>query len=348
MWRVRYAVKALIAHTLYYAGILDLMRSRALRNKAVVLMYHRVLTADERARTASHPGYVVSDKTFARHMACLKRRFTVLSEQQFVEHLDDGRPFPDSSCLITFDDGWHDNLTHALPALREHGLPAVVYLPVNFIGARRLFWREALTRVLLEAVRQCRRGDAGLDRLRAVLRTHGLEQVLAIADADPRAAVIEAVQQQAHRRMEDDGALLEELQDILGIDVEALETTDTFLTWEQVRAMAACGLSFGAHGLEHRLLGDLPAAEADREVRESMRIVADRVGAPVLGLSYPNGSVTPAVRAMVAAAGYRAAFTTEPGTVSVDDDRLLLRRVNIHEDMTRSTPMFLARIVGLF
>lgn len=348
MWRLRYALKAAIAHGLYYLGILDLMRARTLRHKAVVLMYHRVLTADERACTASNPGYVVSDTTFARHMAYLKRRFTVLSELQFVQHLEDGRPFPDSSCLITFDDGWHDNLTHALPVLRTHGLPATIYLPVNFIGVRRLFWREALTTVLLEAVLRCRRGEADPDRLRVTLQAHGLEHVLALREANPRAAVVAAVQQQAHRRMADNGTLLAALQEHLGIDVEALDTTDTFLSWEDVRAMAADGVTFGAHGTEHRPLGTLPSAEADHEVRESMRVVADQVGAPVLGLSYPNGSVTPAVGAMVAAAGYRAAFTTEPGTVSVDDDRFLLRRVNIHEDMTRSTPMFLARIVGLF
>jgi peptidoglycan/xylan/chitin deacetylase (PgdA/CDA1 family) len=348
MWRLRYAIKASIAYTLYYLGILDLMRARVLRNKAVVLMYHRVLPAAQRARTASHPGYVVSDTTFARHMDCLSRCFTVLSEQQFVEHLDKARPFPDSSCLITFDDGWHDNRTHALPVLRAHKLPAVIYLPVNFIGTRRLFWREALTHALLEAIRQQRRGDVSSDAVRGVLDPHGLGHVLDIADPDPRHAVIEAVQQQAHRRMQDDGALVKVLEELLGVEVQAMETGDTFLSWEDVQEMSAAGISFGAHGVEHRLLGDLPPAEADFEVRESRRVVADRIGAPVLGLTYPNGSVTPAVRGMVEAAGYSAAFTTESGPVAATDDRFMLRRVNVHEDMTASTPMFLARIVGLF
>jgi peptidoglycan/xylan/chitin deacetylase (PgdA/CDA1 family) len=348
MWRLRYAVKATLAYTLYYLGVLDLMRSRVLRNKAVVLMYHRVLPEAQRARTASHPGYVVSDTTFARHMHCLSQRFTVLSEQQFVSHLDDGHPFPDSSCLITFDDGWHDNLTHALPVLRTHHLPAAIYLPVNFIGTRRLFWREALTHALLEAIRQQRRGDVSSDAVRNVLESHGLGHVLDIADPDPRSAVIEAVQQQAHRRMQDDGAVVKALETLLGVEVQAMETGDTFLSWDEVHDMAAAGISFGAHGVEHRLLGELPPAEADFEVRESKRVVTERVGAPVVGLTYPNGSVTPAVRGMVEAAGYRVAFTTEPGPVAVGDDRFLLRRINVHEDMTASTPMFLARIVGLF
>ena len=48
------------------------------------------------------------------------------------------------------------------------------------------------------------------------------------------------------------------------------------------------------------------------------------------------------------AAGYRLAFTIDSGHVSCDDDHFALRRVNIHEGMTRSTPMFMARLAGIF
>ena len=50
----------------------------------------------------------------------------------------------------------------------------------------------------------------------------------------------------------------------------------------------------------------------------------------------------------VKCAGYRLAFTIEPGHVSAGDDRFSLRRMNIHESMTRSAPMFMARLTGLF
>ena len=181
MRRFAYLAKACIAQLLFTLGVLDLLRSRRLRGRAVVLMYHRVLSTEARARSASHPGYLISDATFARQMAFLKTHFTVLTEQQFVEHLDTGRPFPDSSCLITFDDGWQDNLTHAWPVLRALRLPAVIYLPVNFIGTTRLFWREALTHVLLEAVRRVRAEGSVSGDLRALLRAHALDHVLASA-----------------------------------------------------------------------------------------------------------------------------------------------------------------------
>lgn len=347
MWRLRYAIKAAIASGLFHLGIFRLLRRR-LRGKAVVLMYHRVLPETARARSGSHPGYIVSDVTFAMQMAHLKRHFTVISEREFAAHLDEARPFPDGACLITFDDGWRDNLTHALPVLRAHGLPAVIYLPVNFIGTERLFWREALTHALLAAIEQVRRDGRRRPELETVLSPSGLADVLAIADDDPRPAVIAAVDAHSRLRMQDDGALVRRLEKCLGIGVAAGVHPDGFLSWAEIREMAAAGLSFGAHGAEHRLLGELSVSEAAAELRESKRIVSEQVGQPVLGLSYPNGSVTPAVRALADELDYRVAFTTRPGAVAVGDDRLMLARVNVHEDMTSSLPMFMARVFGLW
>src|SRR5262245_40451102 len=151
-------------------------------------MYHRVLTTDEQGRAGSHPGIVVERDTFVRHMALLRQRFVVLSVQEFAAHLEQNRPFPSSSCLITFDDGWRDNFVNALPVLEAQQLPSVIFLPVNFIGTNRLFWREALTQLLVRACLVARE-PSHRDRLREPLSALGMEQVLDIPDQDPRAKI---------------------------------------------------------------------------------------------------------------------------------------------------------------
>jgi hypothetical protein len=77
--RISYSVRLVLSYLLYYSGVLHLVRRFRLRRKAVVLMYHRVLNTEQQARTASHPGLVVGDETFARHVAVLKRFFAVLT-----------------------------------------------------------------------------------------------------------------------------------------------------------------------------------------------------------------------------------------------------------------------------
>lgn len=343
----RHAVKSAIAHGLYYSGLLGLWQTVALRHRAVVLMYHRVLEPEQAGLTGSHPGIIVTQDTFARHMAVLKRRFTVLSLDAFADHLERKIPLPHSSCVVTFDDGWKDNVVNGLPVLKRHGIPALVFLPTNFIGHRRVFWREALTHVLVAAIMASRTDSARRARFADLLGPLDLGSVLDIEDEDPRAVVIDFLGRQRLLAAPAE-ALIAALTDVLGRRVEDMATPDTFMDWADVDAMERSGTAFGGHGVEHRPLALATLEEARDEIQGSKAVVSARFPGTVPTFSYPNGSLNHDVVNLVRAAGYRFAFTTEPGAVRCTDDPLRLRRVNIHEDMTSSTPMFLARLVGLF
>ena len=346
--RLKHAIKVSIAHVLYYTGALSLLQVLRLRRKAVVLMYHRVLDEHERERSGSHPGIIVSRETFERQMAFLKRRFVVLSAEDFATRLEQRRPFQDSSCLITFDDGWIDNYTTALPILSKSKLPALIFLPVNFIGGRRLFWQEALTHLLLRVVREVRNNPDARDRFGPILRDAQLEYVLDLPGNDPRPAIAEAVGAQKNAALQDRDRLIGSLTTLLGARAGELSTSDAFVDWEQVAAMTRDGIAFGAHGAEHHLLTNIPAMQAKGDIRDSKEVLDRKLGRPTATFSYPNGAWNRELSREVQQTGYQLAFTTEPGYVSCDDDPLTLRRLNIHEDVTSSMPMFLARIVGLF
>ncbi|MCS6285456.1 MAG: polysaccharide deacetylase family protein [Nitrospira sp.] len=346
--RVKFIIKIVVSYVLYALGVLQVWKHIVLRKKAVVLMYHRVLTREERARTGSHPGIVVDRDAFASQMAMLKQRFNVLSVEEFADRMERKIPFDDASCLLTFDDGWRDNFSHALPILQRYGLPAVVFLPVKFIGGRRIFWQEHLTHLTLKAVKQARCEPGCRERLRKLLALADLDSMLDLPDHDPRLAIMEAVRRQkrlATSVIETTIASLASELDLRGDDHESL---DGFLDWEQVKSMARQGIAFGGHGGEHRILTFVSLSEAQDEIRSAKDVIAGHLQETVPIFSYPNGNWSPDVAKLVEKAGYRLAFTTEPGFVSCEDNRFTVRRINIHEGLMNSRPLFLARIVGLF
>lgn len=346
--RVSHAVKSAVAAALYYSGLMRLWQTIALRDRAVVLMYHRVLTDDERRHAHSHPALIVERDTFARHMAVLARSFRVMSVAEFAGHLERREPFPPGACVITFDDGWLDNYLNALPALAAHRLPSLVFLPMNYIGQRRAFWQEALVQLLLRARAVARRDAGQRAALTARLDGVGLSAALDVADADPGAAILTLVSgQKAHTRATLEG-LIADLAGDLAVPLDELARADGFIDWDQVKAMSASGVTFGGHGMEHFLLSQVPVAVAAQEVGESKAVLDARVGEAVPTFSYPNGYWTPDVAALVKAAGYRLAFIAQGGPVRCEDDPFTLRRINIHQAVTNSTPLFLARVVGLF
>ena len=100
--------------------------------------------------------------------------------------------------------------------------------------------------------------------------------------------------------------------------------------------------------MEHFLLSQVPLEVAAAEVHGSKTALEARLGEVVPTFSYPNGYWTPEVAATVRAAGYRLAFIAQGGPIRCDDDPFTLRRVNIHQAVTDSTPLFFARLVGLF
>jgi peptidoglycan/xylan/chitin deacetylase (PgdA/CDA1 family) len=346
--RARHVLKVLAAEALYRTGMLRLLQAVLLRGRAVVLMYHRVLTPEERARSGSHPGIIVDADTFAVHMALLKSRFTVLSWEQFAGHVNRRIPFPSSSCLITFDDGWSDNYTNAFPVLTRENLPAVVFLPVSYIGERRLFWQEALTHLLRRTRTDTERRPELAHSLREFLTRHGAAATLDVPTEDLDDTVASIVTDLKQTSQTSPYSFVEELASVLGVDVGQLAPVDTFIDWRQAQVMADAGIAFGGHGVTHRLLTHLPDDEAEREARVSREAVLDRLAQSEPGFSYPNGSWSPPAAEAVQRAGYQLAFTTAPGPVRCTDEPYALRRVNIHEDATGRPSLFLARVLGLF
>lgn len=346
--RLGFGVKWAAAQLLYWLGLLDLWKRTALRGRAVVLTYHRVLPAGWLGRTWSHPGIVVERKTFERHLRLLQRKFRVISLDEFVSHVESRTPFEEPSCLITFDDGWLDTFVEAWPALRRCGLPSVVFPSVNYIGTARVFWQEELARALFLSWGAANRGPDVRERIVGQLAPHGVVHLL---DASPETVrhlihdTISALKRSAPDRAT--GDLSERLWTVLGEDARAEQHIDTFLDWEQARQMAADGVRFGGHGATHRILTDLPEPLAAAEVQQSRERLAHELGSHPVAFSYPNGDWNPGVACVVRSNGFKVSFSTERGHVSAGDDPFCLNRINVHEDVTRSVPMFYARIVGL-
>jgi peptidoglycan/xylan/chitin deacetylase (PgdA/CDA1 family) len=96
-----------------------------------VLMYHKVNDVDGNTVT-------VPVGQFDEQMAQLgELGYTVVSLDDVLAHYLDGKPLPPQAVLITFDDGYLDNLENAMPILQRHGYPAVLFAPIGYLGGNR-------------------------------------------------------------------------------------------------------------------------------------------------------------------------------------------------------------------
>jgi peptidoglycan/xylan/chitin deacetylase (PgdA/CDA1 family) len=97
-----------------------------------ILMYHSI--SDE--TTPKSKEFTVAPKMFADHLSHLAQQgYTPLTVSQFVEALEHPYPvLPERPVVLTFDDGYADFYTNALPALLHHGFSATLYVATAYVG----------------------------------------------------------------------------------------------------------------------------------------------------------------------------------------------------------------------
>jgi peptidoglycan/xylan/chitin deacetylase (PgdA/CDA1 family) len=309
------------------SGVHAQQRKRLDGTCAVILTYHRVLPSEEAARLSVEPGMYVTPETFARHLSWLRTSFRVLRLSEVIGHLSENRALPPGACAITFDDGWRDNLVHALPSLRRYDMSASVFLVVDRVGTPGAFWPDELARNLARLAPRARA---------EIAREFGLSPRV-----DPVGALLSHFKALTHAER------------VLGL--EELRATAPgaegpvereLLNWEEVRQMTDAGIEFESHGLSHAILTGVGLAHAEAELRDSRAALLER-GLGQSGIfAYPSGAYDAAIQRLVRECGYRAALTTVRGVAGRADDPTAYPRIGVHEDVSRTRPEFHRRVPG--
>lgn len=118
---------------LYY-HILKLKNRFFFGRPVMVLMYHRI--NDEVGEKLQ--GLTVSVLNFERHLIYFKEKF------QIVKLDEDWALLKKTGIVITFDDGYADNLINALPLLEKYNIPATIFVTTLNIDENKEFWWDRL------------------------------------------------------------------------------------------------------------------------------------------------------------------------------------------------------------
>ena len=93
----------------------------------------------------------------------------------------------------------------------------------------------------------------------------------------------------------------------------ALVGQEGYLSWDGVARLHAEGMEVGSHGLDHTLLGEVPAQEASLQLRESRARLQERLGREIESVALPGGNGGRRVARLAHAAGYRRVMGSQPG-----------------------------------
>ncbi len=278
------------------------------RGRLSILIFHRVLP--ERDPLFPHEPDVTR---FDEAMRWIKEWLNVLPLDEAVTRLKSGT-LPARAAAITFDDGYADNLLHAVPILRRHGLPATFFISTGFVDGGRM-WNDTV----IEAVRAATVPDLDTEFL-------GLGCLEVATNEQKRAALgrlIPAIKHLAGERRSDAVTRIADA-------CQATLPEDLMLTTVQLRALRSVGMGIGAHTVSHPILATMDNDDARREIAESRDFLAGMLGERIGLFAYPNGRIdsdyTDVHTRIVKSLGFDAAVTTNWGACSARSDLYQLPR----------------------
>ena len=278
----------------------------------LILCYHRI------AEGVEDPFYLcVRPDNFAAHLDQISRT----REPSTLADLS--VPSRRPRVVVTFDDGYRDNLTNALPIAESKGIPITVFVASAILENHRGFWWDRLGTLLRSRPPHTREVDlpVGGHNVRLPVGSSGLR-----ADLDSvRRHLLPLPVTEIERALD---AVSEQWQ------VSSAPPPDAAtLSPADLRQLAASdAVTIGAHTVDHVRLRNRPAGEQRDTMLDSKRILEQSTGRPVSHFAYPFGRRDDFDDRSVDAArsaAFDTACTTIPGTArsSTDPHRLPRRLV---------------------
>jgi peptidoglycan/xylan/chitin deacetylase (PgdA/CDA1 family) len=304
-----------------------------------VLNYHRI---DDPLR----PGFdtfksnvSATPAEFVRQMDYVCRNYNAITGEHLLDWLHGRRDLPSHPLIITFDDGYHDNLEFALPVLMARNLPALIFLTTGFIGGCEplywdyvayLFFHTQKMNLHLPPPMGTVSWSTTSEREKIMLSWIG--HVKTLPEEEKEWAV-------------------DELACQLAVAVPENFFDSLYLNWDQVCQMAGCNIEFGSHTVNHPILTRIMQSQVEEELGQSKQKIERETGRPVFAFAYPNGQsadFSQAILETVRSTGFEMAFTLLPGPTRlgmVRKNPLTIRRIFLM--YTDTFPRFVAKLFGL-
>ena len=290
-----------------------------LRTRVLILAYHRVATVPW-----DPAGLCVSPEHFAEQLAVLCERFAPVSLGELLADLERGT-LRRRSVVVTFDDGYADNLLQAKPMLGRFGVPATVFVTTAPLDEERELWWDELERALERAPLPPR-------RLPGASPAWELPEAAAPASAD-RLQLFHAwrdwLMQRSH---EERRKALDALLAGSGCEVAPRPSHRTLTAQEIAELAAGDAIEVGAHTVTHPVLALLSPSERRSEMLASKRRLEALLDRPVRSFAHPFGEpqhFDATTGALLRECGFTSACSSVPRPVDAKADRFWLPRATV-------------------
>lgn len=293
------------------------------------VFYHGVVEKDS---TDIFPRHITKDK-FEAHLEYYKKNFDVIWISEALEMRKKGIKPKRKTITISFDDGYENNLTQALPLLEKYQLKCSCFIsgfcvedPDALLWADSLAMAKSLERdkyFIIDGFPFVKRQDYTV--WNEHLNMTGEQFIKCMPPATRDRALNDL-----HKRY-----FLDQTKHLFPREIWKLLHAD------QIRELAASPLvEIGSHGQKHFCLGIISPVDAQKELKQSKSLLENTIGKPVNLLAFPDGSYTEAIKNIARQEGYTGLIAVNKRYESDFNESDILERHGVSSTTTVSSNLF--------
>jgi len=302
-------------------------------NKLYISMYHYTRYI-QNSRYPAIKGLEIED--FKKQLDFFKERFNVVTMEEVIEAVQEGKRLPEKALLLTFDDGYTDNYTVALPLLLERGLQGSFFVPAKPLVDGGLLEVNKIHFILAKG----NENDIVKDILDySLIIKEKLREKLNIADRDILKELYKRYAVSNGRDTLDTSFIKKMLQEILPaenrteiIDIlfdkyvevsEEVLANELYVNKTQLKVMKKLGMFIGLHGYEHNHLALLTEEEQKKDLEKSLSAMREFIDEDAWVMNYPYGSYNETTLRLIKNRGAVLGLTTKRGIADIKSDSAL-------------------------
>ena len=331
---MKHLLKKVILECLSKVGFLDFIHYKN-RHKITILMLHGVMAKHE--KTSWEPlRPQLSPTELQRVLEILSRYYQFISIEQCISMLEGDIPLADHGLLITFDDGYRNNIHYAQPICEQFGIKPVLFVATGHTDSGLPFWFDRL--------------DYALQQNMGDIIVFEYQEVTYYFDATSRQALKVSYQKfrdNCKNHFTDDIAmnqLFDHLSEMLELrsgkalrDICAEDDWSGIASWGELQHAVKKGqLDVASHSVDHWRLDSLSEEQILLQLQQSKIRIEQELQKKCHYFCYPNGDYNELAISLLRKIGYRAAFSTNTGLCKLKDDLMCLKRVNFPDNKSKS------------
>jgi peptidoglycan/xylan/chitin deacetylase (PgdA/CDA1 family) len=267
--------RLLLSRLLKRSGVFALLEALPSRPGVLVVNHHRIGSASQ---TRFDRGvFSQTVEGLDEQVRFLRKRMPIVAGDDLEALLTGKQPLKRTYAAITFDDGYLDNYTHAFPVLQSHGVPAIFFPVIQYVGSDAVPWWDEIAYLVRNTTRP-------------FVEVNTPSPMRIAVAGDREAVILQLLRHYKKPENQDGERFLQELRASAGCSPP--DPGRRFLDWEEARTMANAGMEFGSHTCSHTILSQQSPEQQIWELSESRRILESKLGRRVHSLAYPVGSAT--------------------------------------------------------